>query len=352
MMLKVMGWSPRPVTSVVAMIMVLTVGVLAGCVMAGSAFADHARGGEPPVVLNGDWAPANRCPVDDPTMLATTGVNNLAACLVEESQTGSMTLGNLTVATKASNHQFGLFLNQEAQNETEASTVIAPTGGVLVDEPVQLPGGLRELLCPSSGRVAWNICRHHHARGRGADTVTWTMQSAGTPYGFLPFAGLVPGVPFLSVPVKVHLQNKLLGDHCYIGSDTEPIVFQPMNLQPPSLHDVFFDTNGTPDPQGSMEDLQGSVTQGAKSFAVPAVSGCGAKDSYDQAINSKIGLPSPAGSNNSITFNQATSHVITLVNAELVAPNDGKELSKYWHSAILTPEEDTRHQHEGDDGRH
>jgi hypothetical protein len=348
MTLKVFGWF-NPVVIVVVMVMTVAAGVLTGFIMADSAFADRPWGGEPPVALNGDWAPANRCPVDNPTMLAADGVKAVTACVAEESPSGSVTFGSLAVATKASNHQFGLVFNQEALNETEASTLVAPTGGVLVDEPVQLPGGLRELLCPSSDRAVWSICRHSHDRGREdghTDTVTWTMESAGAPYGFRLLAGLVSGVPFISVPVKVHLQNEMLGDHCYIGSDAEPIVLQPMNLTAPTGNDVFFDTNGTPNPSGLMEDLQLFVLQGARSFAVPAVSGCGIRGSYDRAIDGKVGLPSPAGGENSVTFNEATNHLIALEDAEGVAPNDGKELSKYWHSAVL-PSEGARHEHGG-----
>jgi hypothetical protein len=350
MTFKVIRWS-RPVE-----VMAVVVGVLAGLVMAGSAFADHARGGESPVALNGDWAPATRCPVDDPRMLAADGVNAVAICAVEESLAGSMTLGNLTVATKASNHQFGLIINEESRGSgTEEATEIAPAGGVIISEPVQLPGGLQELLCPSSDRVARQICRHPRARGRDddhADAVTWTLESAGTPYDFrLLSVATLAGVPFNTVPVKVHLQNKLLGEHCYIGSEAEPILFQPMNLTHPALNIVFFDANGTPDPNGVMERPEAVVSQIAKSFAVPAVSGCGFRGSYDRAIDDKVGLPSPAGGENSLTFNEATTYLIALVGAEKIAPNDGKDLSKNWHSAVLPSEEGPRHEHGGDDGR-
>jgi hypothetical protein len=335
--------------------MVVAAGTLAGLVMAGSAFADRAPDGEPPVALNGAWAPANRCPVDNPTMLAADGAKIVAACLAEESSTGSVTFGNLTVATKASNHQYGVVFNEEALHfETEGSTVIAPTGGVLVDEPVQLPGGLRELLCPSSGHFARNVCRYSHDGGWGdghADAVTWTMESAGTPYGFHLLASLTFGVPLISVPVKIHLQNKLLGDHCYIGSDAEPIVFQPTHLELPTFNEVVFDANGTPDPSGLIEDIQAFVSRGARSFAVPAVSGCGIRGSYDRAIDGKIGLPSPAGGENSVTFNEATGHLIALQDPEGVALNDGEELSKDWHSAVLPSEENTHPGHTGDGRR-
>lgn len=342
MTLKVLRW-PRP--GAVTMVTAVLVGVLTSFMMAGSAaVADRAPGAGSPVVLNGGWAPANRCPVDDPTMLAADGWKAAALCLADESPTGSVTFGNLTVATKASDHQFGLSFHYDGT----ASVVVAPAGGVLVDEPVELPGGLKELLCPSSGRIAWHICGHYHHRGwedGRAGLVTWTMESAGAPYNFNLFAGLFPGVPFISVPVKVHLQNRFLGDHCYIGSDAEPIVLEPMNLGLPVGSGSIFDTNGTPDPNGLMQDIQTSVTQGARSFAVPAVNGCGPGGFFDRAIDDRVGLPSPAGGANSVTFNETTNHLIAFTRAEEVTPNEGKEFSKFWHSAVIPPEEHAHHEH-------
>ena len=200
--------------------------------------------------LNGGWPPFNRCPVDSPTMLASDGLKELAACLAESSPSGSVKIGNLSVVTKASNHQFAFVLNQE----TEESEVIAPPGGALRDEPVQLPGGLRELMCPNSGYVAWHVCRHAHDRGwdNRSNAVTLTLESAGTPSNFNLFAALFPGVPFASIPVKVHLQNEPLGDDCYIGTDAEPIVLQSANLAEPAGAIELFDTDGTPDEKGAM----------------------------------------------------------------------------------------------------
>jgi hypothetical protein len=210
-----------------------------------------------------------------------------------------------------------------------------------------LSGGIKELMCPSHGFVAWRVCRNSHDRGGdhgwGSDdrnTVMLTLESAGTPTNFNLFGGLLVGVPFASMPVKVHLQNQLLGDDCYIGSDIEPIVLQPANLTEPTGGFFPFEGNGTPVAEGAaapLFDLEVHSTQGAGSFAVPAASGCGHRGFYDQAIDDKVGLPSSA-STNSVTFNEATNNLVAVEFPETIAPNDGKELSKYWHSAVLSPE--------------
>jgi hypothetical protein len=277
----------------------------------------------------------------------------VAMCLAETSLHGSMTIGNLTVATKASNHQFGLVTNAEEASE---STVVAPAGGVLVDEPVELPGELRELVCSGEASNPWRLCDPPHGRGwreHGPEHVTWTVESAGVPSNFNLVAGEFPNVPFALVPVKIHLQNEMLGENCYIGTDREPIVFEPANLALLGGGEELFDPDGTADQTGgSLNDLRVLSTQGASGFAVPAATGCGFGGRLDQAIDKKIGLPSPAGAPNSIVFDEASSDLIYLNNHEALAPNEGKELSKDWHSAIVPPAEEHSHHEHGGGWRH
>jgi hypothetical protein len=134
-----------------------------------------------------------------------------------------------------------------------------------------------------------------------------------------------------------------LGGDCYIGSDAEPIVTLPASLAPPEVEFLNFDPNGTPDQeQGTMLDIKSFGSQGSSSFAVPAASGCGYDGFFDQAVDNNVGLPS-AASTNSLTFNEGTSHLMGISNSEAVAPNDGKEFAKDWHSAVLPSEDGDRH---------
>lgn len=313
----------------------LIVAAFAGLTSAGSAFADRAHELEPPT-LNGDWAPLNRCPVDDPTMLAATGEESIALCIAEISPSGSMTFGNLTVPFKGTNHQYGVMVIQGT------SSTIPPLGGVLDTEPVELSGGIQELICPSHGlhgRLIWRICGDANDRRRhaDADAVTWTLESAGNLANFQLFAGLAPGVPIATVPLRIHLQNRYLGDDCYIGSEGEPIVTQPASLAQPEVEFLHFASNGTPNTEGQMLDIKSHGSQGSTGFTVPVASGCGRNGVLDRAIDDKVGLPSST-STNSLIFNEGTTNLVGIDNPESVAPNDGKVLSEFWHAAVIAPE--------------
>jgi hypothetical protein len=347
-MLKVTRRSRLAVTAATT---TLAVALTAGLAFAGLAFADHGSGSDSPVTLNGDWAPFNRCPVDSPTMLAADGETSAALCFADNSPSGSLKIGNLTVATKDSNHQFGII-------SKEGLTVVESASPGLEDEPVEVPGGLQGLICPSEERFVRHICRkyHHGWWDDRANEVTLTIEQAGPLSNFNLFAGA--GQPVGSQPVKIHLQNWLLGDDCYLGSDAEPIVLQPMNLSLPVGGFDHFESNGTPLPAGSTSRMGRFAflnTQGAGFFAVPAASGCGFRGVFDQAIDGKVGLPSPAA-NNDVVFNEASTYLGGISNPGEVAPNAGKELSKYWHSAVVSTEEGSEeegsehHDHPGSSG--
>ncbi|MGA8364061.1 MAG: hypothetical protein WB709_06030 [Solirubrobacteraceae bacterium] len=308
----------------------LTVAAFAGSVSAGSALANH---GGPPT-LNGTWALFNRCPVDDPVMLAADGATNSALCLAVSSPSGSLKIGNLALTTKSSSYQIGLNDNVS----TEVFTAISPPDGAIVDEASEVPGGLQSLICPSRARYWWGgSCREHRYGGGnyGLNNTTATVVSAGDPYNIDLFLGLELGHALDTLPVKIHLQNPLLGENCYIGSDAEPIVLQPENLSltEPPINFGLFEANGTPNLTGPLSVFQFFNGQGSSSFAVPAASGCGFRGVLDQAINHNVGLPSPVGSN-TVTYNEVTNSLATFFEAPLI-PNEGKELSNAWHSAVV-----------------
>ncbi len=315
-----------------------------GSIAAGAALADGGHqweSNETPPTLNGDWAALNRCPVDNPTMLAANTETTLALCVGVSSPSGSFTIGGLTLPTKASNLQLGAVLNQ-----TDGSaTAISPSGGALVNESIEVPNGLVALICPSHGRIAWRVCRpQHDGRYNEHDgeltNLTISMEPAGEPTNFNLFAGLSLNQPIISLPVKIHLENRLLGRRCYLGSDAEPIVLQPENTTEPTVAFDAFDANGTPDPNGTMTLIALLGTQTSSSFAVPAATGCGFMGMFDETIDGHMGLPSPAG-HNSLVLNEAKTDLALVSNP---GSTDGQELATAWHSAVQ-PEENEGHHH-------
>jgi hypothetical protein len=110
----------------------------------------------------------------------------------------------------------------------------------------------------------------------------------------------------LGLPVKIRLENPLLGSECYIGSSSSPIEW---NL-----------TTGTTNPKLPNKPITGKVGKitftesfeivnitGNSSvnneFSAPKATGCGGflvELVLDPIINSKIGLPSEDGKNTAI----------------------------------------------------
>lgn len=275
--------------------------------------------------LAGDWAPFTRCPVDNPAMLAADGTSNIAFCVASDSPSGSIKLGNVTAPTGDSNLQLGLI--EDASTGT--FSVVTPAGGAIVTAPIQIPGGLLGLICPSNVPVVSAVC--NEITNGTLNAVTAVVQSAGNPSDFSLDAGLSSGTPIITLPVKIQLQNPLLGSNCYIGSNSDPIVLHPENVTTPNANFEQFDGNGTPDSAGAMEAIFSlGGTQEDNSAAAPAVSGCGLLGALDLAVDLKVGLPSASG-NNILVLNNAAAYFAGFAAA---VPNEGQQLSANWHSAV------------------
>jgi hypothetical protein len=261
-------------------------------------------------------------------MLAADGSSTVAFCLASDSPSGTIKLGDVTAATGDVNLQVGLVESPS----TGTFSVVAPSGGAIVAAPVQVPGGLLGLMCPSSVPVVTAVC--DEITNSTLNTVTAVVQSAGTPSAFSLAAGLTSGEPIITVPVMIQLQNPLLGSDCYIGSDSDPILLNPQNLTAPAVQVERFDGNGTPDTAGVMEAIYSlGGTQGDDTAAIPAATGCGALGVLDGAIDLKVGLPSASG-NNSVTLDDASAYFTGIAAPGVAAPNDGQDLASYWNSAV------------------
>jgi hypothetical protein len=275
--------------------------------------------------LNGTWASFTRCPVDNPTMLAADGMTDTALCVSSHSASGVIKLGNTTVPTGASDLQIGVVTHPEG-----GSTLVSPAGGALIADSATLPGGLLGLMCPSNVPVVSGVCKS--ITSASLNKVTATIESVNSPSDFQLLAGTTTGVPIVTLPVRIHLQNPLLGDKCYIGSSSNPIVLRPQNVTLPEVGTEAFDANGTPNPDGVMGRINlVGANQGDSTFAVPGASGCGL-GLLDWAVNLKTALPAASGKN-SLTLNSAATYAATINDPSSVAPNQGKALSQYWHSA-------------------
>jgi hypothetical protein len=279
-----------------------------------------------PVTLRGEWNHYSRCPVDDPAMTAVDGSTSFGYCVAAASSGGSFKLGNTESQAGASDIQFGL----AGPNPFD---VISPSGGAIASAPVDVPGGLLGLMCPSADPTVLAVCSL--ITDDSLNRVTATVEDAGPPTDFNIAAGTQLGVPIMTLPIKVHLENPLLGSTCYVGSDADPIVLRPAatDFTGSSFQVVRFIADGTPDANGDLSEVElAGVTQADTTFAAPGATGCGVGGALDAAINYKTGLPSPSG-NNSVVLSGGSSFIVTFADHSTHYPYAGLDFTDDWHAS-------------------
>jgi hypothetical protein len=100
----------------------------------------------------------------------------------------------------------------------------------------------------------------------------------------------------LGLPLKIRLENQLLGDHCYVGTDSDPLQLKYTTGHSGSLQ-------GRPGALSFNKSSRLTTNSGARlvdgTYAAPGASGCGGLLSYfvDPLVDSIFGLPSPSGKN-------------------------------------------------------
>jgi hypothetical protein len=214
-----------------------------------------------------EFAPFANCPVE-----------SSAVCVVATTTGGEFVLDHKTVTIdKTITLQGGL-----ATNDTKPTPLIAPTDGeTLSNTPLTVPGGLAGI------------------EGLGGE-VTATAELAG-PITVSEFGFLSGREPAVTLPLKIKLGNPILGESCYIGSESEPLI----------LHL----TTGTTSPPFPAQPIAGSAgTFEGKDknrirtfqntslvdndFSVPGATGCGALVSL--LVDADVGIPASPGESKAV----------------------------------------------------
>jgi hypothetical protein len=191
---------------------------------------------------------------------------------------------------------------------------------VPIEHPIVLSGGTGEEL----GKFYYN------SRGGltkvkekvpggvvGLTGLTYLLELLGvealTLYAVTELAGTVEihALNSITVPVKVHLVNSVLGNNCYVGSNSNPIVWNLITgtTSPPPPNEPI---SGTPGKVSFTESPEILFSKGGKyvdnSFSAPAASGCrltlaGLETlNIDGLVDSQSGLPAAAGTNTTEQF--------------------------------------------------
>lgn len=169
-------------------------------------------------------------------------------------------------------------------------------GKVFTSSPMQVPGGL--LGVPGFGLEKLLP---------GVTDITATVQLATTETPVVDIFSAIYGGEVVALPVKIKLNNVLLGANCYIGSNANPIVLHlttettspPAPNTPISGKLASFSYQPVGENGGSIVTAAGGVLVD-NSFAVPAATGCGVGGLFNGVVNQRQGLPSPAGKNTAV----------------------------------------------------
>jgi hypothetical protein len=240
----------------------------------------------------GEYAQFNDCPLSNPAVVD---------CLYSESSAGFFTIGKKTVPLKNPvKLQGGL-----DEILTPSQFFPAEDGNSLPGVPQPVPGGLLGITAPtwwpSFLQNLFNETINNGFTGVNA-TVELTSQTGVTinPLNLLFQQGIA-----LSMPAKIKLSNPFLGNNCYIGSASNPLVlaFTSGTTSPPPPNTPI---TGNPGSGGTNEAETILTLAGGRlvnnSFAAPGASGCGGLFSFlvDPFVDEIVGVPSAAGHNTAV----------------------------------------------------
>ena len=253
----------------------------------------------------GDFAVFAQCPLKNPAV-------NL--CVFVQSSGGEFIIGTKTVpVNKTVTLQGGSILDEETGAETFVS---AENGDTLSKTPLTVPGGLFGIKAPewwSKEAQEW----FNKFINEGFTGVTATAELVGNP-GISRTNLLFQEGVALSLPVRLHLNNAILGKECYVGSKSSPITFELTTgtTNPPKPNKPI---SGAVGELEFKDEFQLVIIKGNRvvdnAFSAPAAEGCGGSFSFvvNPLVNSLLGLPSAAGHNTAIlegTLQNATAEAV------------------------------------------
>src|ERR1700728_1667601 len=145
-------------------------------------------------------------------------------CIYSPTTSGYITLGKQEVPiVKTQVLQGGLL---EPTEPFVKHLAPALNGETLVKTPQKVPGGLLGLVkCNEIGNILLRIaCEVTFENGVTGVNATTELAAPASSVVLNTAAEQLGEGTALTLPIKVHLENPLLGSSCYIGSNAEPIV--------------------------------------------------------------------------------------------------------------------------------
>jgi hypothetical protein len=238
----------------------------------------------------GEYARFAQCPTHFP---------GAAYCVFGETTSGEFAIGSTKVPIKKT-----LTLQGGALPTAEGGTYVllpALNGESLSKTELNVPGGLLDLInCEEikgegffeKGERA--TCKFFfESGGTAVGATTELVANEHNPALLSTRALFSESGTAITLPVRIHLSNALLGSSCYVGSESNPVELH-LSTAPPKGKVGEFATEG----EGGIVSLV-DVSLADTKFTVPTAEGCGGFFSFliDPVVDAKLGLPSKEGNN-------------------------------------------------------
>jgi hypothetical protein len=225
--------------------------------------------------------------------------------------------------------QGGAVKTGNEENEREFFLIPATDGNSLSKTELNVPGGLLDFIkCEEiKGNGFFEVLERatckaifENPNSTGVTATTEIVANTHNP-AILNLIALGRGKgTAITLPVRVHLKNPLLGNSCYVGSESSPIQLHLTTgaTSPELPNKSISGKTGTPETLEENEQTllrlkNNSLVDNA--FSAPVAEGCGEFFSFiiDPILDGKIGLPSPDGYNTAVlngTLNTATAEAV------------------------------------------
>lgn len=237
----------------------------------------------------GEFAAFAQCP---------TSNLELSGCIASNTESGHFKIGTQEVPIKITQTLQGGLINTEPGFK---ELVAALNGETLTKTAQNVPGGLAGLVkceeIKGTGVLEDLLraaCKTVFENGlTGVNATAELAVPASSVILSLPNTLSESGVA-LKLPIKVKLENPLLGSECYIGSNSNPIKLELTSGTSGSLKGSAGENSSKA--EGEIQVVEhNSLVDGT--FSAPGVTGCGGLLSalLDPIINDKIGLPATSG---------------------------------------------------------
>lgn len=245
----------------------------------------------------GEWAKFNYCP-------STNKAAN--KCLQAVTVGGRVVLGKKNVPiVNPVTLQGGLTKEEQVGFNFVSHLIAATNGETLTKTPQPVPGGLTGLVnCKEIENFLIRIgCESVFENGLTGVNATLELAKPANEVIVNENAILEREGVALKLPVKVRLENPLLGSTCYVGSSTTPLIWNLTTgtTEPPAGHAALKGEQGEVKFIESNEIISLKGTELVENnWSAPTATGCGgwpAEYVLDPIINASIGLPSAAGVN-------------------------------------------------------